>query len=302
MRVPTDEDSHPRGPGRLPGRHGRLRDRPGGDTAGSGLVARRQRQRGPGLPRPRRAPRVRHHRRPRRLPRRRHLPVPRRPRHPAPQPVRCADLASSLSLRDQVGQLMMVAVSSDGVGSAAATAIDQSRAGSVILLGNTTAGATQVASSGRAGSQSRADAEGHRGHGGRRPGRRPGATAAGAGLRPHPLRAAPGAAVAGRAEERRRPVGSAAAPGRDRRQPGSGRRCRTEGSGGHQRADRGAATGVRVEPGRGGAPRDGLHRGDGRRRRRDLGEALPRAGHGCAATPTSPRRWSTPAPPVTTGT
>ena len=64
---------------------------------------------------------------------------------PAPQPVRCADLASTLSLRDQVGQLMMVAVSSDGVGSAAATAIDQSRAGSVILLGNTSAGATEVA-------------------------------------------------------------------------------------------------------------------------------------------------------------
>jgi len=64
---------------------------------------------------------------------------------PTPQPVRCADLASSLSLRDQVGQLMMLAVSSDGVGSAAATAIDQSRAGSVILLGNTTAGAARVA-------------------------------------------------------------------------------------------------------------------------------------------------------------
>ena len=41
---------------------------------------------------------------------------------------------------------MMVAVSSDGVGSAAATAIDESRAGSVILLGNTTAGAARVAS------------------------------------------------------------------------------------------------------------------------------------------------------------
>ena len=40
---------------------------------------------------------------------------------------------------------MMVAVSSDGVGAAAATAIDESRAGSVILLGNTTAGAARVA-------------------------------------------------------------------------------------------------------------------------------------------------------------
>jgi beta-N-acetylhexosaminidase len=51
---------------------------------------------------------------------------------------------SSLSLRERVGQLMMVAVSSEGVGSAAASAIDDSRAGSVILLGNTTAGAGRV--------------------------------------------------------------------------------------------------------------------------------------------------------------
>ena len=62
-----------------------------------------------------------------------------------PPTVRCADLTDSLSLRDRVGQLMMVAVSSDGVGSAPATAIDESRAGSVILLGNTTAGADRVA-------------------------------------------------------------------------------------------------------------------------------------------------------------
>ncbi|HEY5980611.1 MAG TPA: glycoside hydrolase family 3 N-terminal domain-containing protein [Microlunatus sp.] len=61
-----------------------------------------------------------------------------------PTLVRCADLAESLSLRDRVGQLMMVAVSSDGVSSAAATAIDRSRAGSVLLLGNTTAGAARV--------------------------------------------------------------------------------------------------------------------------------------------------------------
>ncbi|HEU4546238.1 MAG TPA: glycoside hydrolase family 3 N-terminal domain-containing protein, partial [Microlunatus sp.] len=64
---------------------------------------------------------------------------------PTARPVRCADLVSSLSLRERVGQLMMVAVSSEGVGSAAADAIDDSRAGSVILLGNTTAGADRVA-------------------------------------------------------------------------------------------------------------------------------------------------------------
>ena len=39
---------------------------------------------------------------------------------------------------------MMVAVSSDGVSAAAATAIDESRAGSVLLLGNTTTGAARV--------------------------------------------------------------------------------------------------------------------------------------------------------------
>jgi beta-N-acetylhexosaminidase len=60
-------------------------------------------------------------------------------------PVRCATLAASLSLRDQVGQLLMVAVSSGGVSSSAATAIDDSRAGSVLLLGNTTAGSARVA-------------------------------------------------------------------------------------------------------------------------------------------------------------
>ncbi len=61
-------------------------------------------------------------------------------------PARCATLAGSLSLRDQVGQLIMVAVSSGGVSSSAATAIDDSRAGSVLLLGNTTAGSARVAS------------------------------------------------------------------------------------------------------------------------------------------------------------
>lgn len=64
---------------------------------------------------------------------------------PNPAPVRCASVASSLSLRNQVGQLMMVAVSSGGVSAAAASAIDDSRAGSVLLLGNTTAGADRVA-------------------------------------------------------------------------------------------------------------------------------------------------------------
>lgn len=62
-----------------------------------------------------------------------------------PDPLaRCTALAASLSLRDQVGQLLMVAVPSTGVGSGAARAIHDSRAGAVILLGNTTAGRTRV--------------------------------------------------------------------------------------------------------------------------------------------------------------
>lgn len=62
---------------------------------------------------------------------------------PTPSP-RCSQLAQSLSLRDQVGQLIMVAVSSTGVTTSAAAAIDDSRAGAVILLGNTTAGIDRV--------------------------------------------------------------------------------------------------------------------------------------------------------------
>ena len=64
---------------------------------------------------------------------------------PTPDPsARCVTLAASLSLRDQVGQLLMVAVPSTGVGSSAAQAISGSRAGAVILLGNTTAGQRRV--------------------------------------------------------------------------------------------------------------------------------------------------------------
>lgn len=63
---------------------------------------------------------------------------------PTPTPVRCTELAASLSLRDQVGQLMMVAVPSTGVGPAVADAIRRTRAGSVILLGNTAAGRNRV--------------------------------------------------------------------------------------------------------------------------------------------------------------
>ncbi len=56
----------------------------------------------------------------------------------------CKALAASLSLRDQVGQLLMVAVPSTGVGSSAAKAVHDSRTGAVILLGNTTAGQSRI--------------------------------------------------------------------------------------------------------------------------------------------------------------
>lgn len=65
---------------------------------------------------------------------------------PTAAAVRCSALSGSLSLRDQVGQLIMVAVSTGGVSSSAASAIDDSRAGSVLLLGNTTAGSARVSS------------------------------------------------------------------------------------------------------------------------------------------------------------
>jgi beta-N-acetylhexosaminidase len=45
-----------------------------------------------------------------------------------------------MSMPERVGQLLMVAVSSGGVGESEATIVDRTRAGSVILLGNSTAG------------------------------------------------------------------------------------------------------------------------------------------------------------------
>ena len=53
----------------------------------------------------------------------------------------CADLAAGLSPAEQVGQLLMVAVPSTGLGSGDRAVLADSRAGSVILLGNSTAGA-----------------------------------------------------------------------------------------------------------------------------------------------------------------
>ena len=60
---------------------------------------------------------------------------------PTPPEPTCADLVEGLSLRQQVGQLLMVGMSSSGLSGSVADVLDDTRAGSVILLGNSTAGA-----------------------------------------------------------------------------------------------------------------------------------------------------------------
>ena len=57
-----------------------------------------------------------------------------------PTPLACAAVVAKMSLREQVGQLLMVGISSAGPTQAEATVIDATRAGSVLLLGNSTSG------------------------------------------------------------------------------------------------------------------------------------------------------------------
>jgi beta-N-acetylhexosaminidase len=52
----------------------------------------------------------------------------------------CAELVSRMSLTERVGQLLMVAIRSSGMSASEKEIIDQTRAGSVLLLGNSTAG------------------------------------------------------------------------------------------------------------------------------------------------------------------
>lgn len=59
-------------------------------------------------------------------------------------PPTCSSVAASLSLGEQVGQLLMVGISSDGMSSAQTRTLSRAHAGSVILLGNTTAGRAAV--------------------------------------------------------------------------------------------------------------------------------------------------------------
>jgi beta-N-acetylhexosaminidase len=52
----------------------------------------------------------------------------------------CAQLVRTMSMSERVGQLLMVAVSSSGIGGSDAAIIERTRAGNVLLLGNSTAG------------------------------------------------------------------------------------------------------------------------------------------------------------------
>src|SRR5262245_26331641 len=52
----------------------------------------------------------------------------------------CSELVARMSLAERVGQLLMVAVRSTGVSPSEEAIVGRSRAGSVILLGNSTAG------------------------------------------------------------------------------------------------------------------------------------------------------------------
>ena len=57
----------------------------------------------------------------------------------------CAELVAGLAPAEQVGQLLMVAVGSTGLNGTERDVLDESRTGSVILLGNSTAGAAATA-------------------------------------------------------------------------------------------------------------------------------------------------------------
>lgn len=64
---------------------------------------------------------------------------------PGPSQGSCAQLVGRLNLREQVGQLMMVAVGSTGMSEAESRAVSRSHAGSVLLLGQSTTGTVGTA-------------------------------------------------------------------------------------------------------------------------------------------------------------
>jgi beta-N-acetylhexosaminidase len=56
----------------------------------------------------------------------------------------CAQVVAKMSLSERIGQLLMVGVGSGGISASEKTIVEETRAGSIILLGNTTAGARAV--------------------------------------------------------------------------------------------------------------------------------------------------------------
>src|SRR5918994_5919327 len=64
---------------------------------------------------------------------------------PSATPDRCSALVASMSLPERVGQLLMVGMNSAGLTAADADILASTRAGSVLLLGNSTASLTTIA-------------------------------------------------------------------------------------------------------------------------------------------------------------
>ena len=56
----------------------------------------------------------------------------------------CAQVVASMSLSEQVGQLLMIGVSSTGISDSEKTVVEETRAGSIILMGNSTAGTRAI--------------------------------------------------------------------------------------------------------------------------------------------------------------
>jgi beta-N-acetylhexosaminidase len=56
----------------------------------------------------------------------------------------CTQVVAKMSLSEQIGQLLMVGVSSGGISASEKTIVEETRAGSIILLGSTRAGASAV--------------------------------------------------------------------------------------------------------------------------------------------------------------
>jgi beta-N-acetylhexosaminidase len=56
----------------------------------------------------------------------------------------CSQVVAKMSLSEQIGQLLMIGISSEGISASEKSIVDETRAGSIILLGTTTAGAEAV--------------------------------------------------------------------------------------------------------------------------------------------------------------